>query len=92
MFSVLQRDPRLIARKCRGKIQFVLPREKVLPVEKREALDAVQRQIARVYSNGHKISRITVTPEGHVVYVFNNNAYFLGMAPEGPCGFQFEDI
>jgi hypothetical protein len=32
-----------------------------------------------------------VTAAGHVVYVFDNQAYFLGHAPEGAAGFVFEE-
>ena len=40
---------------------------------------------------GHRISKITVTGEGHIVYVFENQAYFVGNAPEGADGFLFEE-
>jgi hypothetical protein len=58
---------------------------------KRDALRNVQRQLAGAYARGHRISKITVTREGHVVYVFNNEAYFIGNAPEGAEGFKFEE-
>jgi len=32
-----------------------------------------------------------VTPDGEVVYVFGNQAYLLGKAPEGANGFQLEE-
>lgn len=89
-YSVLQRDARLIARKTKGSIRFVRPVDEIDDPAKRSALQAIQRQLAEVYSHGHRISKITVTPEGHVVYVYQNEAYFVGHAPEGQEGFQFE--
>ncbi|TGN77241.1 DEAD/DEAH box helicase [Bradyrhizobium yuanmingense] len=90
IFSVLQRDSRLIARKDRGEIRFVIPADLVLEVEKRSALMHIQSFLERAYREGHRISKITVTNEGHVVYVFNNQAVFVGLAPEGAEGFVFE--
>jgi superfamily II DNA or RNA helicase len=91
VFSVLQRDKRLIASKSRGGIRFVVPGERLADPTKRAALRQVQEQLARVYAQGHRISKITVTGEGHVVYVFENQAYFVGQAPEGAAGFLFEE-
>ncbi len=90
-FSVLQRDKRLIARKTRGEVRFVLPVEKLANPDKQAALRQIQEQLARVYANGHRVSKITVTKEGHVVYVVDNQAYFVGYAPEGAEGFVFEE-
>ena len=52
--------------------------------------DPLQKRLAAAFISGHRVNKITVTPEGHVVYVFNNEAFFVGMAPEGAAGFQFE--
>ena len=91
VFSVLQRDKRLIARKLHGRVQFVLPAEKLVDKQKQEALRQIQQVLAGVYARGHRISKITVTDEGHVVYIFDNQAYFVGDAPEGAEGFIFEE-
>lgn len=90
VFSVLQRDPRLIARKERGGIHFVIPSGREPDPEKRRTLVEIQSFLSRAYQGGHRISKITVTNEGHVVYVFNNQAVFVGFAPEGAEGFSFE--
>jgi hypothetical protein len=89
-FSVLQRDSRLIARKDRGQAHFVLPVDRISNPEKRRALINVQAFLGNAYQRGHRISKITVTKEGHVVYVFNNQAIFVGFAPEGAKGFLFQ--
>jgi superfamily II DNA or RNA helicase len=89
-FSILQRDKRLIASKTQGTIRFVVDAETLGDATKRDALKSVQRHLASAYARGHRISKITVTPEGHVVYVFDNQAYFVGNAPEGAEGFKFE--
>ena len=80
----------IIARKERGQVRFVVPDIRVLDPEKRRALTQVQAFLKGAYQMGHRISKITVTKEGHVVYVFNNQAIFAGMAPEGAEGFAFE--
>jgi superfamily II DNA or RNA helicase len=89
-FSVLQRDARLIAHKERGRARFVVPSSLVSDAEKRGALIQIQNFLRDAYQRGHRISKITVTRNGHVVYVFNNQAIFVGPAPEGPEGFLFE--
>ncbi len=89
-YSVLQRDPRLIARKNRGQARFVITVDRVHDPEKRRALMQLQAFLRGAYQRGHRISKITVTKEGHVVYVFDNQAVFAGMAPEGAKGFIFE--
>lgn len=89
-FSVLQRDPRLIARKDRGHAHFVIPVDSVTNPEKRNALVKIQTFLGRAYQTGHRISKVTVTKEGHVVYVFDNQAIFVGLAPEGAKGFILE--
>jgi superfamily II DNA or RNA helicase len=91
VFSVLQRDRRLIARKLRGRVEFVVPADRLADRHKQDALRQIQQGLADVYARGHRISKITVTAAGHVVYVFENQAYFLGHAPEGPAGFVFEE-
>lgn len=90
-FSILQRDKRLIAEKTRGEVRFVVPAEELPEAAKAAALRALQLRLTAAYSRGHRINKITVTPEGHVVYVFNNQAFFVGMAPEGAAGFRFQD-
>jgi superfamily II DNA or RNA helicase len=90
-FSVLQRDKRLIAIKTRDGVRFVADAETLEDAAKGDALRSVQRELARAYARGRRISKITVTPEGHVVYVFNGEAYFVGDAPEGAEGFKFEE-
>jgi hypothetical protein len=90
-FSVLQRDKRLIARKLKGGVQFVVPAGELVDKQKQAALLQIQQFLAAVYARGHRISKITVTAAGHVVYVFDNQAYFVGHAPEGAEGFAFED-
>jgi hypothetical protein len=89
-FSVLQRDPRLIARKERGQVRFVVQNNRLPDFEKKNALMNIQAFLKSAYQRGHRISKITVTKEGHVVYVFHNQAVFVGVAPEGAEGFVFE--
>ena len=89
-FSILQRDPRLIAKKIRGGVRFVQPVSQISEPSKRESLVNIQSFLKSAYTKGHRISKITVTKEGHVVYVFHNQAFFVGLAPEGACGFAFE--
>jgi superfamily II DNA or RNA helicase len=90
-FSVLQRDKRLIARKLKGRVQFVVPAEKLGDRRKQEDLRQIQQALADLYARGRRISKITVTAEGHVVYVYDNQAFLVGHAPEGPEGFIFEE-
>jgi superfamily II DNA or RNA helicase len=90
-FSVLQRDKRLIAKKTGSKIQFVVPFES-LEEAKGIALRQIQNRLADLYRSGKRVNKIQVTGEGHVVYVFNGEAYFLGYAPEGPGGFALEEV
>lgn len=89
-FSVLQRDPRLIAIKNKGQVRFVPPLPKVSDSTKREALFRIQSFLRSVFSKGHRISKVTVTERGHVVYIWENQAYFVDYAPEGAEGFVFE--
>jgi len=91
VFSVLQRDKRLIARKLKGQVEFVVGPEKLVDKQKQAALRQVQQTLADVYARGHHISKIMVTDAGHVVYVFDGQAYFVGHAPEGADGFVFEE-
>jgi superfamily II DNA or RNA helicase len=56
-FSVLQRDPRLIARKERGQAHFVAPLDRVSDLEKRRALMQVQAFLRNAYQKGHRISK-----------------------------------
>jgi len=89
-FSVLQRDPRLIAKKTHAGVRFVQPLSQISEGSKRESLANIQSFLKAAYTEGHRISKITVTKEGHVVYVFHNHAFFVGLAPEGANGFTFE--
>ena len=90
-FSVLQRDRRLIAEKTPNGIRFVVAPEDVRDLEKASKLRELLKQLTVVQARGHRISKITVTSAGHVVYVVNNEAYFIGLAPEGADGFQWEE-
>jgi len=90
-FSVLQRDERLIARKERGQPVFVERLEKITDVEKRSRLENIQAGLKTAYRKGHLISRIFVNDLGHVGYLYQGQAYFLGNAPEGTAGFSFEN-
>ena len=89
-FHVLQRDRRLIARKERGQIRFVLPLEQISDPAKRAATERIQQALNNARMKGHRVNRITVTPDGAVVYVYGNEAFLLGQAPEGAEGFQLE--
>jgi len=89
-FSVLQRDPRLIALKEKGQVRFVPPLTKVADPQKRSSLAGLQTFLKGAYDRGHRISKITVTDLGHVVYVFENLAVYAGTAPEAGAGFVFE--
>lgn len=90
-FSVLQRDPRLIALKTRLGARFVIPADKLSDPQKSTALRQIQNRLAELYANGRRMSKITVTSQGHVVCVFGNAASFIGFAPEGAAGFLIED-
>jgi superfamily II DNA or RNA helicase len=90
VFSVLQRDGRLIAKKKGRNVQFVVPSADIAETDKRDKLEGIQRHLAAVISNNKSINKITITPEGYVVYLIDGNAYFAGFAPEGAEGFTFE--
>jgi superfamily II DNA or RNA helicase len=92
VFHVLQRDRRLIARKERGHIRFVVPLEEISDPKRRAATEQIQRALHVAHGKGHRINKITVTADGDVVYVFGNQAYLLGKAPEGAQGFQLEEL
>jgi hypothetical protein len=89
-FSVLRRDDRLIARKVGRDVQFVVPASKIQDEEKRRRLELVHHHLAALVRNGTPISKVTVTPDAHVVYLIDGDAYFAGYAPEGGEGFLFE--
>jgi len=91
IYSVLQRDERLIATKRRGEVTFVQRGDKISDTEKRTRLERIQESLRRIYRNGHLISKIFVNEFGHVGYIHEGRAYFLGFAPEGQAGFVFED-
>src|SRR6185295_8835587 len=82
---------RLISMKSRNGIQFMVDAESIHDPQKKSALKQIQSQLASAYASGHRISKVTVTQLGHVVYVFNNEAFFAGYAPEGAEGFIFQD-
>jgi hypothetical protein len=90
VFSVLQRDNRLIAKKDKGSVRFVAPAETTDDGRKRERLSEIQRFLAEAYARGQRMSKITVTAGGHVVFVHDGQAWFVGYAPEGPEGFVLE--
>ena len=91
-FSVLTRDPRLIALKVRGGVRFVHPLHEIVDVEKRKKTSALQDRLKKLKNDGRAINRLTVTLEGHVVYVFDGAAYYLGEAPEGAEGFALAEV
>jgi superfamily II DNA or RNA helicase len=91
-FSVLTRDPRLIALKVRGGVRFVLPLPAIADLEKRRKTSALQERLKKLKNEGRGINRLTVTAEGHVVYVFDGAAYYLGEAPDGAEGFTLEEM
>lgn len=90
VFSVLQRDNRLIAKKTSGSVRFVVPAEHLTDADKANRLRQIQQRLASAYAGGRRISKIIVTAEGHVVYTFNGQAFFVGHAPEGADGFRVE--
>jgi superfamily II DNA or RNA helicase len=90
VFSVLQRDSRLIAKKEKGSVCFVAPAETLGEDRKRDQLRQIQRFLAEAYARGQLMSKITVTGDGHVVFVHEGQAWFVGHAPEGAEGFVFE--
>jgi hypothetical protein len=91
-FSVLPRDKRLIAERTRRGPRFVKHAEAIEDLEKSSALRRIQHELGLLLSQGRRISKITVTARGHVVYVFENKAYFIGSAPEGSSGFHFDEL
>ncbi|RXH23041.1 hypothetical protein XH99_16730 [Bradyrhizobium nanningense] len=91
-FSVLQRDRRLIAVKQRGQVRFVRPAELEPDPEKRERLEGIQRVLADVYRSGRQISKVFVNELGHVGYLYQGQAYFVGFAPEGDAGFVLDEM
>jgi superfamily II DNA or RNA helicase len=90
-YSVLQRDPRLIAKKQGGRITFVRSLDKETDPTKRSYLENIQKALRSVYQSGRQISRIFVNDLGHVGYLYQGQAYFVGTAPEGSAGFVFDD-
>jgi superfamily II DNA or RNA helicase len=91
-FSVLTRDPRLIALKVRGGVRFVHPLHAIADLDKRKKTSALQDRLKKLKNDGRAINRLTVTAEGHVVYVFDGAAYYLGEAPEGAEGFSLAEV
>lgn len=91
-FSVLTRDPRLIALKVRGGVRFVHPLSAIADAEKRKKTGLLQDRLKKLKAEGRGINRLTVTPEGHVVYVFDGAACYLGEAPDGAEGFTLEEL
>jgi hypothetical protein len=91
IFSVLQRDRRLIALKQRGQVRFVRPADSEPDPAKKAQLEAILKILSTVYQGGRQISKIFVNELGHVGYLYNGQAYFVGIAPEGDAGFVFDD-
>lgn len=91
VLSVLQRDRRLIARKENGSVRFVASAETLGEDRKRDQLRQIQQFLAEAYARGQRMSKITVTGDGHVVFVHEGQAWFVGYAPEGAEGFVFEN-
>ena len=91
-FSVLQRDARLIARKEKGRVRFVPPLSNIFNPEKRTRLEKIQAEVRNAYRKGHQISKVFVNDLGHVGYLHQGRAYFLGYAPDGPSGFTLEEF
>lgn len=89
-FSVLQRDRRLIAIKQGGQVRFVRTAEREPDAEKRTRLEQIQGVLSEVYRSGRQISKIFVNQLGHVGYLYQGQAYFVGIAPEGDAGFVFD--
>jgi superfamily II DNA or RNA helicase len=91
-FSVLQRDRRLIALKQRGRVRFVRSPESEPDPMKKSQLEKIQRILSDVYQGGRQISKIFVNQLGHVGYLYQGQAYFVGIAPEGDAGFVFDEV
>jgi hypothetical protein len=90
-FSVLQRDGRLIAKKERSRVTFVRSLDREPDPTKRSRLEDIQKALRGVYQGGRQISKIFVNDLGHVGYLYQGRAYFVGVAPEGNAGFIFDD-
>lgn len=90
VFNVLTRDHRLIARKERGKVRFVLPLEQIADPSKRTATENIQNRLREAHRKGHRITKFTVMPDGEAVYLYDNKIFALGAAPEGSAGFELE--
>lgn len=90
-YSVLQRDERLIAWKNRGKVSFVRHLNEIDDPFKRSQLKAIQDTLRKAYKQGHLISKVFVNNLGHVGYLYNGSAYFVGTAPEGAAGFLLDE-
>lgn len=90
VFSILQRDKRLIAMKEKGSVRFVAPAETLDEDRKRDRLRQIQQFLSEAYARGLRMNRITVTSDGHVVFVHDGQAWFVGHAPEGAEGFILE--
>jgi superfamily II DNA or RNA helicase len=90
-YSVLQRDERLIAKKQRGHVTFIRSSDQEQDPTKRSRLESIQKALRDVYQSGRQISKIFVNDLGHVGYLYQGQAYFIGIAPEGNAGFVLED-
>jgi superfamily II DNA or RNA helicase len=90
-YSVLQRDKRLIAKKQRGRVSFVRSVDKEADPLKHSRLENIQQALLSVYQSGRQISKIFVNDLGHVGYLYQGQAYFVGIAPEGNAGFVLDD-
>lgn len=90
-YSVLQRDPRLIALKAGRSVRFVVAPDKLEDPAKADRLRAIIVTLRSVYASGRHINKVLVTATGDIVYQIDGLSYFAGKAPEGPEGFRFED-
>ncbi len=89
-YSVLQRDERLIAVKRKGKVSFVKSIDKLDDANKKLQLGVIQEALRKAYRGGHLISKIFVNSLGHVGYLHQGRAYFVGFAPNGAEGFELD--
>jgi hypothetical protein len=89
-YSVLQRDNRLIAMKRKGKVSFVKSADEIGDENKKAQLRDIQENLRKAYRSGHLISKIFVNDLGHVGYLHQGCAYFVGFAPNGAEGFELD--
>jgi superfamily II DNA or RNA helicase len=90
-YSVLQRDSRLIAQKEKGTVRFVKSLGQETDPTKSARLRQIQNVLHDTYRSGRHISKVFVNYLGHVGYIYQGKAYFVGIAPEGSAGFTLEE-